>query len=102
MPSSATTQVAPTVSSVPSSATTQVAPQTATTAVASPATATAAAPSSEPVPSAFTESTLATGSQYEVAVNNLVEMGFPRDQVVAAMRAAFNNPDRAADYLMTV
>jgi UV excision repair protein RAD23 len=91
--------------SAPSSATTAVVPQTATTAVASPTTTTAAAPpasSEQPVPAAFTESTLATGSQYEVAVNNLVDMGFPRDQVVAAMRAAFNNPDRAADYLMTV
>lgn len=37
-----------------------------------------------------------------MAVNNLVEMGFPRTEVVAAMRAAFNNPDRAADYLMNV
>lgn len=47
-------------------------------------------------PSAFT-----TGSAREVAVNNMIEMGYPRDQVIAAMRAAFNNPDRAVEYLLT-
>jgi hypothetical protein len=45
---------------------------------------------------------LATGSAYEAAVKNLIEMGFETSQVKAAMRAAFNNPDRAAEYLMTV
>lgn len=47
-------------------------------------------------------SMLATGSIYSEAVNNLMAMGFEREQVVKAMRAAFNNPDRAAEYLITV
>ena len=32
-------------------------------------------------------------------MQNLCDMGFPRDQVVAAMRAAFMNADRAVQYL---
>jgi len=46
-------------------------------------------------------SVLVTGEAYEQAVNNLIEMGFEKEQVVKAMRASFNNPDRAAEYLMT-
>ncbi|ORY43484.1 XPC-binding-domain-containing protein [Rhizoclosmatium globosum] len=49
----------------------------------------------------FDASTLATGTAYQAAVQNLIEMGFPAEQVARAMKAAYNNPDRAAEYLMT-
>lgn len=45
------------------------------------------------------ESQLVTGEAYDEAVNRLVDMGFAKEEVVAAMRASFNNPERAVEYL---
>jgi UV excision repair protein RAD23 len=42
------------------------------------------------------------GSQRTEAIANMEAMGFERSQIEAAMRAAFNNPDRAVEYLLTV
>lgn len=51
---------------------------------------------------AAAESTLLTNqTQIDSTVAQLCEMGFPRDQVVKALRAAFNNPNRAVEYLMS-
>lgn len=43
---------------------------------------------------------LLSGHNLQDAINNIVEMGFPKDQVMRAMRASFNNADRAVEYLM--
>ncbi|KAI9293976.1 UV excision repair protein Rad23 [Neoconidiobolus thromboides FSU 785] len=40
------------------------------------------------------------GEQLEGMINNFLEMGFDREQIDQAMRAAFNNPERAAEYLL--
>merc|ERR1719321_2015740 len=37
-------------------------------------------------------SNLATGSALEAAVSSICDMGFPKEQVFKAMRAAYNNP----------
>lgn len=46
-------------------------------------------------------SALTLGSEREAAIANMESMGFPRDQIDQAMRAAFFNPDRAVEYLLT-
>nr|POF17584.1 uv excision repair protein rhp23 [Quercus suber] len=79
-----------------------VASNTSSTSAAVPAT-----PSPAPASGAATDSTsfndpsaLALGEQRAAAVANMESMGFPRDQIDRAMRAAFFNPDRAVEYLL--
>lgn len=80
--------------------------------VAAPSTSTADAPSTpSPAPAAANITTteggtfndpsaLALGSVRASAIANMESMGFPRADIDRAMRAAFNNPDRAVEYLL--
>ncbi|KAI8597105.1 UV excision repair protein Rad23 [Dissophora ornata] len=83
--------------------------QTQVEEAVAPAPVNAPAMGENPTPAASTEPTapadsadnaLLTGSHFETAIQNMIEMGFPRDQCMLAMRASFNNPDRAVEYLM--
>ncbi|KAL6236644.1 hypothetical protein BDW75DRAFT_206120 [Aspergillus navahoensis] len=77
---------------------------TSTSASSAPIPATPSpASSGAPQPSAGTfndPSALLTGSQSEEVINQMMSMGFEREQINRAMRAAFFNPDRAIEYLL--
>ncbi|KAH8994753.1 hypothetical protein EDB86DRAFT_2925631 [Lactarius hatsudake] len=80
-------------------------PQPKPTPAASTSTTTAS-PVSAPPPadpaapgSAFGASFL-SGQALQTTISNMEEMGYPRDQVLRALRASYNNPDRAVEYLL--
>ncbi|XP_011007998.1 PREDICTED: ubiquitin receptor RAD23d-like [Populus euphratica] len=113
-----TTSAAPTPKAPTTSAPMSTAPPASTvtsalpTSVPSPAPAPAPAPA--PVSSVIAESesgvygqaasNLVAGNNLEGAVQQILDMGggsWDRDTVVRALRAAYNNPERAVEYLYT-
>lgn len=87
---------------VPSASDTTPAPAAPPAPPATPAVvpaAVAAAPSAAAAGSG-SEASLLTGPAYEASVKRICEMGFGDADAKRAMRAAFNNPDRAIQYLI--
>ncbi|KAL1972067.1 hypothetical protein VTN31DRAFT_7286 [Thermomyces dupontii] len=80
------------------------APAAAPATSAAPATptpsSTAAAPTDTNQPLFGDPSALVMGPQSEAAIQQMEAMGFARDDINRAMRAAFFNPDRAIEYLL--
>jgi len=78
----------------------------AATPAADPSAATLGAtePSATPAggdAAAAAAANLVTGSGMESTIKQLCDMGFEREQVEKCLMAAFNNPDRAVEYLMS-
>lgn len=79
-----------------------------TETLVSPAVSESAAPPAATGDSAPTTGTSATslsdfalGLDREAAIQNMLEMGYERPEIERALRAAFNNPHRAVEYLLT-
>ncbi|KAJ7287611.1 hypothetical protein C8J57DRAFT_1284415 [Mycena rebaudengoi] len=66
-----------------------------------PADASAAPDAAAPPPAFGDTSSFLSGQALQTTIANMMEMGFSREEVMRALRASYNNPDRAVEYLMT-
>ncbi|KAF8514229.1 hypothetical protein BU17DRAFT_77090 [Hysterangium stoloniferum] len=105
-------KAAPASTSTPSTSATPAAPPvTSATQPAAPAQPEPTPASSQPAPTtevpvvtpseapAYGASFL-SGDALQASIASMEEMGYPRDQILRAMKATYNNPDRAVEYLL--
>jgi UV excision repair protein RAD23 len=99
---STSTPIVPPPAPVPAPATVATVPAPSTPETSStPSTAPEPAPAAAQ-PAFGDTSAFLSGTALQSTISNMVEMGFEREQVMKALRASYNNPDRAVEYLMTV
>lgn len=100
-PSASSTSIAPAISTPETTENTL--PSTIPSSAAAPTTTsvTSSTPAGVAPTGGEAFSGLATGSALQSAKASLMELGYSHHEVDRAMRAAFNNPDRAAEYLLT-
>ncbi|KAF8585977.1 UV excision repair protein Rad23 [Ramaria rubella] len=58
------------------------------------------APLSTPAPAPALGASFLSGEALQSTITNMEEMGYPRDQILRALKASYNNPDRAVEYLL--
>ncbi|CAE7226093.1 unnamed protein product [Rhizoctonia solani] len=63
--------------------------------------AAAPAPAAQPQPAFGDTSSFVSGGALNASIENMLSMGFEREQIMRALKASFNNPDRAVEYLLT-
>ncbi|KAL6543764.1 Ubiquitin receptor RAD23c [Orobanche gracilis] len=102
--SNAATVKAPQISAAPTSAPVSITPQPTPAAAAPPATALAPAPAANDVSNVYDQaaSNLVAGNNLEGTIQQILDMGggtWNRETVLRALRAAYNNPERAVEYL---
>jgi UV excision repair protein RAD23 len=99
-PKAAAPPSTPTPAPQPVAATPVAAPQPAIPAPAAASPAPASAPAAAPkAGEAAPAPATAADSEQELKIASLMDMGFPRGEAEAALRAAFNHAERAVEYL---